>query len=298
MNKKAFFISKEVDIYKFKSLFHQELASTYKYSGEIHDFWEIIYIDKGKINGFIGEKPYPLSQGEALIIEPNIFHNLWVEDNKSANIINISFNIEKEVLKNFSKKVIKLSDFHKEILRKIIEESRRTFSGSNNLWIKDLWSGDRICNKEDFASEDLIKNYLEIFIVELSRKIICNNRKKEYSINEKVNNEDINNMLKYMNEHIDSNLTIKDISTNFHVCETTIKQMFKKYFNMGVIEYFRNMKIEQAKIYIREGKMNFTEISQRLGYSSIHHFSKQFSKIVKMSPREYNNILFDKKLKR
>lgn len=298
MDKKAFFINKEVDICEFKSLYYQELASTYRFSGEIHDFWEIIYIDKGKINGFIGEKLYPLSQGEAIIIEPNIFHNLWVENNKSANIINISFYIEKEILKDFSKKVIKLSDFHKEILRKIIEESRRTFSGSNNIWIRDLWSGERINNKGDFASEELIKNYLEIFIIEISRKIMCNNRKKEYSINNRVSNEGINNMLKYMNEHIDSNLTIKDISTNFHLCETTIKHMFKKYFNMGVIEYFRNMKIEQAKDYIREGKMNFTEISQILGYSSIHHFSKQFSKIVKMSPREYSNILFDKQFKR
>lgn len=47
------------------------------------------------------------------------------------------------------------------------------------------------------------------------------------------------------------------------------------------------MKIERAKEIIRDGSMNFTEISYFLSYSSLQYFSKQFKKITGMSPMQY-----------
>ena len=56
---------------------------------------------------------------------------------------------------------------------------------------------------------------------------------------------------------------------------------------MGVIEYFSLMKINIAKELIRTNRMNFTQISEHLGYTSIHYFSRQFKKITGMTPSEY-----------
>lgn len=47
------------------------------------------------------------------------------------------------------------------------------------------------------------------------------------------------------------------------------------------------MKIDFAKQLIRENDMNFTQISDFLGYSSIHYFSRQFKKLSGMTPTEY-----------
>ena len=47
------------------------------------------------------------------------------------------------------------------------------------------------------------------------------------------------------------------------------------------------MKFSFAKQLIRENDMNFTLISEFLGYSSIHYFSRQFKKICGMTPSEY-----------
>ncbi len=38
---------------------------------------------------------------------------------------------------------------------------------------------------------------------------------------------------------------------------------------------------------IRDEQMNFTQISESLGYSSIHYFSRQFKNITGMTPSEY-----------
>ena len=58
-----------------------------------------------------------------------------------------------------------------------------------------------------------------------------------------------------------------------------------------VIELFLQMKIEFAKQLIREDQMNFTQISDFLGYSSIHYFSRQFKKITGMTPSEYSSSI-------
>ena len=68
---------------------------------------------------------------------------------------------------------------------------------------------------------------------------------------------------------------------------TKEEKLFKKKTSLGIIEYFSHMKINTAKELIRTGQMNFTQISEHLGYTSIHYFSRQFKKVTAMTPSEY-----------
>ena len=42
-----------------------------------------------------------------------------------------------------------------------------------------------------------------------------------------------------------------------------------------------------ARLLIRENKLNFSQIAEKLGYGSIHYFSRQFKNITGMTPTEY-----------
>ena len=66
-----------------------------------------------------------------------------------------------------------------------------------------------------------------------------------------------------------------------------LQKIFQQKTGLGVIEYFSNMKIDAAKQMMRTDLMNFTQIAEKLGYSSIHYFSRQFKKITGMTPSEY-----------
>jgi AraC-like DNA-binding protein len=63
--------------------------------------------------------------------------------------------------------------------------------------------------------------------------------------------------------------------------------MFKEQTGTSVIEFYKSLKIEEARKLIREGQYNYTEIAERLGYTSIHYFSRQFKKTTGMTPSEY-----------
>lgn len=67
--------------------------------------------------------------------------------------------------------------------------------------------------------------------------------------------------------------------------------MFREAHNCGAIDFFLHMKLDAAKQMIRDQQLNFTQIADRLGYSSIHYFSKQFKRFNGMSPSEYASSL-------
>ena len=54
-----------------------------------------------------------------------------------------------------------------------------------------------------------------------------------------------------------------------------------------MLDHFSRMKMDAARRLIREGQLNITEISSRLGFSSVHYFSRRFKKLTGMTPTEY-----------
>lgn len=53
------------------------------------------------------------------------------------------------------------------------------------------------------------------------------------------------------------------------------------------MQFFRHLKIEKAKVLIREEKYNFSEIALMLNFSSVNYFSQSFKRIVGMNPSQY-----------
>ena len=59
----------------------------------------------------------------------------------------------------------------------------------------------------------------------------------------------------------------------------------------GVIEYFNDLKIEQARLAIATTPKTFTEIAEELGFSSVGYFSKLFKAKVGMTPTAYSRYV-------
>ena len=65
--------------------------------------------------------------------------------------------------------------------------------------------------------------------------------------------------------------------------------LVKFHSKIYVFGNFNNIKIEKAKEYIRENEKNFTQISDELGFTSIHYFSRLFKKKTGMTLTEYRS---------
>ena len=83
------------------------------------------------------------------------------------------------------------------------------------------------------------------------------------------------------------NVSLSDISKKFFIGKTQLCKIFDEYLGEGPIEYYSRLRMVEAKRLLREEKLSVSRISDTLGYSSIHNFSRAFKKATGMSPSEY-----------
>lgn len=98
----------------------------------------------------------------------------------------------------------------------------------------------------------------------------------------------IYNVVNYINSS-DKLITLKDISHKFFYDYDYISKNFKKLMNVGLRDYLYNSRLEKAKRLLDEDDKSVTEISELLGYSSIHSFSRSFKQKYGISPHNYKN---------
>jgi len=82
-----------------------ELSKNFYYPGESHDFWEMVYVDKGEVIITADDKEFVLRQGEAVFHEPNEFHKIAANNVIAPNVFIISFVCKSREMKFFRKKV-------------------------------------------------------------------------------------------------------------------------------------------------------------------------------------------------
>lgn len=69
-----------------------------------------------------------------------------------------------------------------------------------------------------------------------------------------------------------------------------ISRLFSEVEGTTVEQYFILQKIEKVKELLVYGEENLSEISYRLGYSSVAHLSAQFKKITGFTPSQFKKL--------
>jgi AraC-like DNA-binding protein/quercetin dioxygenase-like cupin family protein len=279
-------LKEELIIKKIVTVHYFEYAKNYIFEGEKHDFWEFLYVDKGEVEVIAGELGYRLNQGDIIFHKPNEFHNIWANGRVAPNLIVLSFECKSSAISYFENKILSIGDYEKNLLAQIIREAKDAFVSPLNL--PSLKNLERNSNSQ-FGCEQLIKIYLEQMLIHMIRK--GTHVKKEVKLSSSVKERSEEDMLKkiksYLEQNVRTNLSFDDVCRFSSLSRTYLKVLFKEKTAMSVMEYFRTLKIEEAKKLIREGNHNFTQIANELGYASIHYFSRHFKKVTDMTPTEY-----------
>ncbi|MEY8354181.1 AraC family transcriptional regulator [Lachnospiraceae bacterium 54-53] len=265
-------------IKKIITVHYFEYMSDFTFPGESHDFWEFVCVDKGVIDVMADGKRIPLKRGNIIFHKPGEFHNILTNGTIAPNLVVVGFECGSPCMKAFEGEILSVQETETALLAQIgrlddpyqEELVRRHPAGS-------------------FGAEQLIGNYLEELIIHLYRKYFTNpeqittGRPAESRIHGDIHNR----IVRYMEEHIGEHLTVETICRDNLTGRSQLQKIFREAHGCGAIDFFSIMKTEAAKQLIRNNQLNFTEISDRLGYSSIHYFSRQFKKITGMTPTEY-----------
>lgn len=285
---KSVVLEDSITINRVISVHYFQYMSDFSFPGESHDFWELVCVDRGEIDALAGERRLTLKKGNILFHKPNEFHNVLTNGKVSPSLVVIGFVCHSPAIKSFEDQLMSVQDTEKELLAQIIVEARNTFRGR----LDDPYQEELIFNSEPltFGSAQLISHYLEQLIIHLYRRYFSYSlpvRSSRFLAEASSGNDTYNRIVRYTEEHLGERMTIDRICRDNLVGRSQLQKLFRDTKGCGVIEFFSMMKIDTAKQMIRDNQLNFTQIADRLGYSSIHYFSRQFKQITTMTPSEY-----------
>ncbi len=270
-----------VTVERIANLHYFEFINQYHTVDGFHNFCELLYVDRGEIT--VNSENYTgiLSDNQLIIHRPNEIHSLACDSDIAPNVIIIGFECDCAELEIFSHSPATLSAELKKMLADIMKEGMNVYAPPYDQ------PNTPEMNKRDefpFGADQMIKLKLEMFLILLIRGNIQLQPSSAAEVHELSRIETIH---QYITENYTEKILLDNICFIFGTNKTTLCQDFKNQYKTTVINYINSLKIKEAKALLRENKLTVTEISERLGFNSIHYFSRQFKKITGHSPKEY-----------
>ncbi|MCC8101392.1 MAG: AraC family transcriptional regulator [Clostridiales bacterium] len=279
----------DIQIEELYTVHYFEYRSDFHFAGERHDFWEFQYVDKGKAEVTTDNGSHYLNRGQVIFHKPNEFHTMTAAAKSAPNIVVVSFVCHSQAMSFFHHQVLTLSDSERSLLGLLVAEARRCIATP----LDDPYL-QKMEKRPDsmFGAQQMVRLYLEQFLISLIRRYTIPPLSVVVPPSDTQQpSENYNKILFYLEEHIRETVTVQQICHDNLIGRSQLQTLFRKQNGCGVMQFFTRMKIEYAKQLIRENQMNFTQISDFLGYSSVHYFSRQFKSISKMTPSEYSSSI-------
>ena len=265
-------ISSSLDISEIYTKFYQEKGTNYNFSGEKHSYWELTYVDKGELLTTIDGVSYHLKQGDLIFYAPMQFHTQSTFEKISSSYLTINFKMNFNHADLLCNKIFSLKRDSYFIVTKLIEEL-----SNDNLYSNDL----SLC-------------YLKQLIIQMLR--LDNSyfhSKPTTHMQQTYENELLNDILLYIDNNIYEKISVSTLCEHFCISTSMLHSLFRKNMNNTAKNYINELKLSKSKELIRNSTHTLSEISEMLGFSSIHYFSKKFKSYFNISPTEYSKSIYN-----
>ena len=265
-------ISSSLDISEIYTKFYQEKGTNYNFSGEKHSYWELTYVDKGELLTTIDGVSYHLKQGDLIFYAPMQFHTQSTFEKISSSYLTINFKMNFNHADLLCNKIFSLKRDSYFIVTRLIEEL-----SNDNLYSNDL----SLC-------------YLKQLIIQMLRLDNSHFHSKPTThMQQTYENELLNDILLYIDDNIYEKISVSTLCDHFCISTSMLHSLFRKNMNNTAKNYINELKLSKSKELIRNSTHTLSEISEMLGFSSIHYFSKKFKLYFNISPTEYSKSIYN-----
>ncbi len=266
-----------VSITGFHSLFRPTFSKDYVFPGEMHDFWEMLYVCSGSVCVSIDDHVCMLKKGDIVFHKPMEFHSFYVAENKTATCFIMSFSATGVLMNDFENLVATLSPEQQKQLTYLISFlTRECFLDTEGV--------ERVClhylqrNPDKFH---LVANLIEQFLLSFPKHpfLIDTNLSSSNAIV-------YQRAVHVMEENIEQWLSVPEIAQKCNVSVTYLKEVFMKHSGLGIHKYFLKLKLSQAYQMLQSGQ-SADDVSKTLGFSSPSYFSTVYKRENGVSPTSH-----------
>lgn len=242
----------------------------YFYNGESHDFWEAVFILKGKAGITAGETVYTLGEGQMIFHPPGEFHRLWNEGDDFLRIAIVSFGADVFPI-----------DRHRIYS---FDDEKAVFSAVRGLRRVFELDGIFVVGLKESAAESEVQRA----VVELERlflDILDQNIEGEENIKKDRLSQLYSKAISVMKSDMGERMSAEQIAARCGMSVSTLQKLFCRYTGMGMMKYYEGVRMQYAKTLLDNGYF-VKEVAFALGYKDRNYFSTAYKRYYGNSPAE------------
>ncbi|MHC4873778.1 MAG: AraC family transcriptional regulator [Planctomycetota bacterium] len=240
-----------------------------------HSCWELVYVRKGGGRLYCNDSEYKYELCSGWLFKPGASHHFINNVSQRAECFTVRFSFK-------------------------IDGKAEAGSGLESIRIADL-PGGGVLERDLRSISEFIRQYPKDYSLYMKRDIIFDiisrltgllsgTSREQSEPGSKLHGMILTEKIKrYLEDHLDKSITVREIADLFYLSPHYFAGVFKKWAGTTIKDYHNNLRMSRAAELIQEDEYNLSEISQTLGFSSLHYFSRQFKKFYKISPIEYRN---------
>lgn len=240
------------------------------------DFYELSLITSGKGSITTNNIKSDVEKDDIYLSLPSEKHSLSSDTNSIMNYYFIAFSVKDPEL---NKQIKKISSFIKD-------ENKRVFR--NDTLRQLVAEATTEMNTFNIYKKVYLSNLFTLIIIQILRSIVKSDNKKR-SVTTK--NELCFQIMSYITTNIYTINALTEVADALNYDYSYLSKLFVATTSQTISDYYRKQRLNTACTLIRNENMSFTQIAEKLHYSSIYAFSKSFKQQFNVSPRDYKKAL-------
>lgn len=274
---RQYMLSRDFEIYYYSDI------SPSKVRSHVHDYYEFYFFLEGNVTMEIGGKQYPLSYGDVVLIPPGIPHHAVILG-KDQPYRRFVFWISGE----YTSQLVQLAREYGYLMQYVQTSKKYIFHNDriafNAIQTKVFRLIEEV-HSQRYGREAKVSLCVNDLLLHLNRTAYEQNHpkspKNEQSLYE--------NLLDYIEEHLDEELSLDCLSGEFYVSKYHISHIFKENFGMSIHQYIVKKRIAACRDAMMTGE-KITEAYLMYGFQDYSSFFRAFKKEYGMSPKDYQEL--------
>ena len=137
------------------------------------------------------------------------------------------------------------------------------------------------------AFDYLLKPWKEERLCELINTAIENVRSMQKTDSIVHSQKDV--IKDYIDRNYKKDISAKDVAGILGYSDVYFSKVFKQLFDDNFINYLTKIRIDRAKVLLKDISFNIKEVGKSVGYADSNYFTKVFKRSIGISPSEYRS---------
>ncbi len=236
------------------------------YAGEhYHPFWELVLMLEGEGRHLSGDESLLVHQNSLWLIPPEVKHDFYNERCMQVEKLYIGFSFQSSI----------------QIYKDMAFADLTRYAQARQIAVILRETANKIENQLQLPASEmctLLESITRAVSFLFPRETGWN-----YQASTQVNLA--NNIKRFLCDNVCRTIKTSELSSMFYRSSHYMGDVFKKVTGFSIKEYHNMLRMEYALRLLKESDLTITEISKKMGFDSLHYFSKKFKEYYHCSPK-------------